>query len=208
MTLAAMVPEHGARLFDFKVEAYDETLFRAELNRADVVAITSLTPQIHAALDVARLAKEQGCTTIVGGYHTSLDPDMVTSCPDVDYVVRGEGEHTFRELVDFLDGNKNNVDIKDIDGLSYKVQDGTVVHNAPRELECNLDSLPLPRRDLIKDKQYKFMGANVDVVETARGCTHKCRFSCIIKMWNDKNQAILYRTKSVGRIIQELEGNR
>ena len=48
-----------------------------ELNRADVVAITSLTPQIYSAFDVAKMAKEQGATTIIGGYHASLAPNYV-----------------------------------------------------------------------------------------------------------------------------------
>ncbi|MBN2149988.1 MAG: cobalamin-dependent protein [Candidatus Lokiarchaeota archaeon] len=205
MNLAGMVPEHGARLIDFKVDVYDEAAFRAALNRADVVAITALTPQINAALDLAAIAKELGCTTVVGGYHATLDPDFVAANPCVDYVIRGEGEHTFKELVDFIDGSRSETDIGSIDGLAFRGRDGAIVLNAPRALERDLDSFPLPRRDLIRGKKYKFMGANADVVETARGCTHSCKFCCIVKMWNDKNRNVLYRTKSLGRVMQELE---
>ncbi|HME53972.1 MAG TPA: radical SAM protein [Candidatus Lokiarchaeia archaeon] len=205
MTIAAMVPEHGARLFDFKVEEYDENRFSAELNQADVVAITSLTPQIHAALDVARLAKEQGCTTIVGGYHATLDPGFVMNDPSVDYAVRGEGEHTFHELIDYIDGKTQGTRLEDIDGLSFRHNDGTIAHNKPRALECDLDSFPLPRRDIIAGKEYRFMGARSDVIETSRGCPHDCRFCCIVKMWHDPGQKIRYRTKSLHRIVQELE---
>ncbi len=208
MTIAAMVPEHTGQLLDFKVEPYDEAAFRAILNKVDVVAITALTPQIHAALVLTKLAKEQGCTTIVGGYHATLDPGFVVANPCVDYVIRGEGEHTFKELVDFIDGNKQNASIKDINGLAYRGKDGAVVLNSPRDLECNLDSFPLPRRDLIRGKKYKFMGARSDVVETARGCTHSCKFCCIIKMWNDKNRTVLYRTKTLDRVMQEIEAVR
>ncbi len=205
MALAGVVPEHDATLFDFKFDKYDEMRFRAELNRADVVAITSLTPQIYDAFDVARLAKEQGCVTILGGYHSTLDPEFVARNPNVDVVVRGEGEHTFKELVDYLDGNPRRVMLKDIDGLLFKDETGTVVQTKPRQLECNMDAFFFPRRDLIRKKDYLFFGARADVVETSRGCPHRCSFCCITKMWKDPENHVTYRTKSLDRIIKEIE---
>ena len=126
ISLAAMFPEHDAKLTDFKVEPYKEKQFRNDLNRYDVVAITSMTPQIESALEVAQIAKEQGCKTIIGGYHPTLDPDYVANHPSVDFTVRGEGEHTFRELIDFINGNNNNISKKDIDGISY-LKEGNIV---------------------------------------------------------------------------------
>ena len=204
ISIAAMVPEHDAKLFDFKVHKYRENSFLRELNRHDVVAITSMTPQISSAFDVAKDAKEQGCTTILGGYHPTLDPEYVAKHPAVDYTIRGEGEHTFRELIDFIDGNKRNVALKDIDGISYKNEDGKIIHNKPRKLEPNLDNFPLPRRDLLQDKKYVYLGTRVALLESSRGCPHSCKFCCIIKMWKDPSQNIVYRTKSVKRIMQEI----
>lgn len=204
ISIAAMVPEHDAKLFDFKVHKYREKSFLRELNRHDVVAITSMTPQISSAFDVAKDAKEQGCTTILGGYHPTLDPEYVAKHPAVDYIIRGEGEHTFRELIDFIDGNKRNVALKDIDGISYKNEDGKIIHNKPRKLEPNLDNFPLPRRDLLQDKKYVYLGTRVALLESSRGCPHSCKFCCIIKMWKDPSQNIVYRTKSVKRIMQEI----
>jgi len=150
ISIAAMVPEHDAKLFDFKVDKYREKEFRSELNQYDVVAITSMTPQIYSALEVAKMAKEQGCTTIIGGYHPTLVPEFVAKHEYVDFTVRGEGEHTFKEIIDYLDDNKNNVSIKEIDGISYLNKDGKVIHNADRQLERNLDNFPMPRMDLLK----------------------------------------------------------
>jgi len=206
MTLAAMVPEHEGTLLDFKVDEYDEQNLRAELNRADIVAITSLTPQIYDALNVASIAKELGVVSILGGYHPTLDPEFVASHPAVDVVVRGEGEHTFRELIDFLDGNPQHVEMKDINGISFKTETGSIIHTRPRALECNLDSFPLPRRDLVRGKEkYYFMGAKADVVETSRGCPYHCKFCCIAKMWHDSSQNISYRYKSLNRIMEDIE---
>ena len=117
---------------------------------------------------------------------------------------RGEGEHTFKELVYFIDGNQENVKKKDIRGISYKNREGKVIHNADRPLEKNLDNFPLPRRDLLNKKKYNSLGARVMLMETSRGCPHSCKFCCIIQMWKDSEQKIVYRTKSLSRIMKEL----
>ncbi|MFX1376956.1 MAG: B12-binding domain-containing radical SAM protein [Promethearchaeota archaeon] len=204
ISIAAMVPEHDAKLFDFKVHKYNENRFRTLLNQSDIVAITSMTPQISHAFEVAEMAKEQGCTTILGGYHPSLAPDYVAKHPAVDYTIRGEGENTFQELIQFLDGNYNNSRIKDIDGVSYKNKEKKVIHNKDRMLEFNLDNFPMPRRDLLDDKKYIYLGARVAQLESSRGCPHNCKFCCIIKMWRNSNRPVTYRTKSTSRIMREI----
>ncbi len=204
ISIAGMVPEHDAKLFDFKVDKFHEERFRRELNRYDIVAITSMTPQIDHAFEVAHLAKEQGCTTIMGGYHPTLAPEYVAKHFAVDYTIRGEGEHTFREIVDYINGNKNHVSLKDICGVSYKNKDGQIVHNFDRQLERNLDNFGMPRRDLLRSKTYNYLGARVDQIETSRGCPHSCKFCCIIKMWKDPTQNISYRSKSLKRIMREI----
>ncbi|NVM37954.1 MAG: radical SAM protein [Candidatus Lokiarchaeota archaeon] len=204
ISIAAMVPEHDAKLFDFKVHKYNENKFRSLLNQSDVVALTSMTPQISNAFEVAQMAKEQGCTTIIGGYQPTLAPESVAKHPAIDFAVRNEGEHTFRELIEYLDGNNNNNVLRNIDGVSYKNKEGQVLHNKDRRLEPNLDNFPMPRRDLLDDKKYIYLGARVAQLETSRGCPHNCKFCCIIKMWRDNYRPVTYRTKSTKRIMQEI----
>jgi radical SAM superfamily enzyme YgiQ (UPF0313 family) len=204
ISIAAMVPEHDAELFDFKVHKYNEKRFRSLLNQNDIVALTSMTPQISHAFEVAEMAKEHGCTTIIGGYQPTLAPEHVAKHPAIDYTVRGEGEHTFRELIDYINKKNRNISLKDIDGISYKDKQGHVLHNNDRKLEPNLDNFPMPRRDLLDDKKYIYLGARVAQLETSRGCPHNCKFCCIIKMWRNNNRPIKYRTKSTKRIMQEI----
>jgi radical SAM superfamily enzyme YgiQ (UPF0313 family) len=204
MSIAAMVPEHEAKIFDFKVDHYRESSFRKLLRTHDIVAITSMTPQISSALDVAEMAKKEGAITILGGYHPTLEPDFCAAHPAIDFVVRGEGEHTFKEVVDFIAKSPNAKLKKDILSISYKDENGIVIHNAQRPLETNLDVFPIPRRDLIKGKSYSYLGTRVMLMETSRGCPHKCAFCCIIKMWSDPTGLMSYRTKSIKRIMQEL----
>ncbi|MFX0007361.1 MAG: B12-binding domain-containing radical SAM protein [Candidatus Hermodarchaeota archaeon] len=204
ISIAAMVPEHEAKLFDFKVHRYNEKRFRSLLNQSDVVALTSMTPQISHALEVAQMAKDEGCTTIIGGYQPTLAPEYVVKHSEIDYTVRGEGEHTFRELIQFIDGDKNHQSLKDIDGVSFKTKEGKVHHNKDRKLEPNLDNFPMPRRDLLDDKKYIYLGARVAQLETSRGCPHNCKFCCIIKMWRNSDRPVTYRTKSTKRIMREI----
>jgi radical SAM superfamily enzyme YgiQ (UPF0313 family) len=204
ISIAAMVPEHDAELFDFKVHKYKEHRFRSLLNGSDIVAITSMTPQISHALEVAEMAKEQGCTTIMGGYHPTLAPDYVAKHPAVDYTIRGEGEYSFQELVQYLDSNENPDQLRNIAGVSFKSKEGKVIHNKDRRLEHNLDNFPMPRRDLLDDKKYVYLGARVAQLETSRGCPHNCKFCCIIKMWRNSDRPVTYRTKSTRRIMREI----
>ena len=204
ITIAAMVPDHDAKLIDFKVDRYNEKRFRRELNRYDIVAITSLTPQINSAFEIAQMAKEQGCITLIGGYHPTLDPEFVAKQRAIDYTIRGEGENTFRELIHYIDENKEKVALKDIDGISYKNLAGEVFHNKDRRLEYNLDNFPMPRRDLLRNKNYSSHLGKRDLVETSRGCPYSCKFCCIVKMWKDPIRQISYRTKSIKRIMQEI----
>ncbi len=206
LSIAAMMPEkeYEATLYDFKVEDYKEEAFIKLLQEQDIVAISSMTPQINHALEVAQMAKMQGTTTILGGYHPTLDPKSVIEHEFVDFVVRGEGEHTFKELVEYLNGNPTKLEKSQIKGISYHDGNGNIVHNEDRPLEENLDNLPIPRRDLLNRTKYNYMGARVMLMETSRGCPHNCKFCCIVKMWNDPTGKIRYRAKSVKRIMQEI----
>ncbi|TFG02926.1 MAG: radical SAM protein [Promethearchaeota archaeon] len=91
-----------------------------------------------------------------------------------------------------------------MDGISYKDKNGNIVHNRDRKLEPDLDNFPLPRRDLLDDKKYIYLGVRLSQLETSRGCPHSCKFCCIVKMWKDPTQRIVYRSKSVKRIMQEI----
>jgi radical SAM superfamily enzyme YgiQ (UPF0313 family) len=202
LTLAAMVPKHDATLIDYKIQEYNETQLEHELNRHDVVVLTSMTPQIYSALEIAELAKQQGCKTIIGGYHPTLSPNYTANKECIDYLVRGEGEHTFKELITFLEKDKEDISKKEIKGISYKDKNGKIIHTEDRPLEPHLDTFPMPRRDLIDYKDYMYLGTRLGLLESSRGCPHSCKFCCIHKMWKDPK--LSYRTKSVKRIMREI----
>ena len=85
----------------------------------DLVGLTAMSFQYQEALALARIAKEAGAQTVFGGYHPTLAAEEIGESDDsqlIDYIVRGEGEATFRELTESLLAGK---ELKEVLGLSY-----------------------------------------------------------------------------------------
>jgi radical SAM superfamily enzyme YgiQ (UPF0313 family) len=150
-------------------EAVKESLMALD---PDLVGITMSATEHSEGLEIARLAKSHGALTVLGGYHPTAIPDELLSQPQVDLVVRGEGEITMRELVE--KGGPQGVR-----GVSYRKKE-QIIHNPDREFIENLDSLPFPARHLRRyaygtrtshDREY-------DVLTTSRGCYGRCTFCC------------------------------
>lgn len=92
------------------------------------------------------------------------------------YVIRGEPELTFRELVEVISRPADKRNFESIEGLSY-LKDGKIFHNAARQPIADLDSLPFPARDLLDRKLYynPKIGLNPwTVLLTSRGCSYRC----------------------------------
>ena len=147
----------------------------------DVVGLSVMTFQRATALKIAALVRALRPATrvVVGGYDPSLDIDAYTQSPDVDFVVRGEGEHTLCELLRALEHGR---DASGIAGLSYRTPDG-FQHNRDRGVApLATSALRLPNRAARVLRGYTLLGRRVDVVETSRGCTYDCSFCSIIEM--------------------------
>src|SRR5262249_52591566 len=123
---------------------------------------------------------------VVGGYDPSLAPEAYEDAADVDFIVRGEGEHTLAELLRVLEaGDARSIGpgLRRIAGLSYR-DGGRFVHNPARAVIslAENDALRLPNRGARVLDGYTLLGRSVDVVETSRGCTFDCSFCSIIEM--------------------------
>jgi radical SAM superfamily enzyme YgiQ (UPF0313 family) len=147
----------------------------------DVVGLSVMTFQRRTALRIIQLIRtlRPGTRIVVGGYDPSLAPDSYMGNAEIEFIVRGEGEITFRQLLRAIE---NNSSYAGIPGLSYLTSDG-FQHNADRPVSplTTTDILP-PRREARVLQGYTMMGRQVDVVETSRGCTFDCSFCSIIEM--------------------------
>jgi radical SAM superfamily enzyme YgiQ (UPF0313 family) len=139
--------------------------------RPDLVGISLSATEHNETLRLTKIAKKNGATTVVGGYHPTSVPNAMLSYPQIDIVIRGEGEQTMRELIE--QGSPENV-------LSASYKKGEmIIHNEERPLIENLDSIPFPARRL---RQHPYKSADrktdCDVIMMSRGCSGLCSFCC------------------------------
>jgi anaerobic magnesium-protoporphyrin IX monomethyl ester cyclase len=149
----------------------------------DVVGLSIMTFQRRTALRLIRLLRaiKPGIVVVAGGYDPSLATDVYEPpSTGVDFVVRGEGELTFRALLRALSRRE---DVATIAGLSFRGPDGQFVHTPARGVS-GLDEgeVALPNRAARVLDGYTFLGRPIDIVETSRGCTYDCSFCSIIEM--------------------------
>lgn len=145
-----------------------------------VVGLSIMTFQRRTAARVIELirAVKPDAKIVVGGYDPSLAQDVYETM-NVDYLIRGEGEVTFREL---LRAVEQGGELEKISGLSYRNPAGWIRNppRAPHRLENR--EIGLPNRSSRVLMGYTMLGRQVDVVETSRGCTYDCSFCSIIEM--------------------------
>jgi anaerobic magnesium-protoporphyrin IX monomethyl ester cyclase len=120
-----------------------------------------------------------------------------------DYLVIGEGEESFYELIKALDTNKQQ-SLKEISGIGFKDEAGNTTLTQDRTLIKKIDELPLPNRKRIDIAAYqniweKHHGSDAVSVSTMRGCPYTCRW-CSRAVYG-----LSYRRRSPAKVIDELE---
>ena len=161
----------------------------------DLVGVSVfVSAAINHCYEVAKAAKEvnPNCVVVFGGRHPTWVPEETLAAKNVDYLVRGEGDLTFREFI--IKGSPENVA-----GISYKFN-GKIVHNPDRDLLQDFANIRIPARHLTKSNKYKMFTVRLETIETSRGCPHKCSF-CTTHKFNNG----LWRPRPVNRIITELK---
>lgn len=202
---ATLVDEdYKIRLIDQRTEKNWEKTLGEELNRGPLcVGFTSMTGlQIKHALSASRIVKEESDVPVVwGGVHPSLLPVQTLENENVDIVVQGEGEYTFRELVDAIAAEKSLYGIK---GLWFK-EDGKIKKNPERQF-AELNELPDVPYHLVKMREYmpEYMGKATVNMQTSRGCPYNCAF-CYNNIYNKRRWRALSSEKVLERIKTVVE---
>jgi len=146
--------------------------------------------------------------TVTGGQHFTVTAnESLEAYPEIDVIVRGEGEQSLVELVKAIDkGHKTQPALSKIEGISFR-HGQAIQHNPSRPLMENLDALPFPGYHFVKDHASKYHftmmaghKARYGMVEASRGCPHRCTFCSQWKHWQG-----VWRHKSVERVAQEIE---
>lgn len=192
---------HEVRVIDCQGERLSHEDFRRQLEKvdSDVVGITSATLTYKSALKIAKIAKEvyPDCITMLGGCHATFwDTNALIECPDLDIIVRKEGEVTFTELLKKLE-HKEKID--DVKGITFR-KGNEIAKTEDRPYIENLDNLPFPAHHLLNLKSYIKIGKLIVPLMTSRGCIYWCDFCSAVRMFGRK-----YRMRSPKNVVDEME---
>lgn len=166
-------------------------------NTPEYVGITASTPTVSSALIISKTVKSifPDAKIVLGGVHPSVMAEDVLKEESVDFIVRGEGEETFRELI-------TGVDRKKVTGLSYK-ENKSIIHNPPRAVIPDINTLPFPAYHLLPMKKYfpargSYKKLPALGMMTTRGCPGRCTF-CLGSYLGRQ-----VRNRSAEKIFQEM----
>lgn len=207
--LAAVLRENGFKdvsLIDSMANHYSNEdiigLLRKE--SPDVVGISFGTQIRFSAFDLIKLVRKNfpKAVIVAGGPHPTLTPqDTLEGVPEIDVVVRGEGEISFLNLIKEID---KRGDLKNIKGISFRDKTGEIVHNPAEMAVGDLDTLPLPARDLLPMEKYSQTTAlskkRCTNIMTSRGCPYSCVYCSVSEQWGHK-----IRQRSVKNVVDEIE---
>src|SRR5690606_5221209 len=108
-------------------------------------------------------------TLAKGAHFNTLDVETIRKYPAIDVVLRGEYEHTCRELGE-------GRPLEEITGITWRDAHGEPRRNEPRPFEKNLDNIPFPARHLANNALYvrPDTGEMQTTLVTNRGCPFHC----------------------------------
>jgi radical SAM superfamily enzyme YgiQ (UPF0313 family) len=177
---------------------YDEFKHEISKRKPDIIGMTAITLTYKSALHIAELTKEihPNCITVLGGPHATFwHEEALHECPQLDAVVRREGEYTLLELVQRLEAGKS---FHDVIGTTCR-NNGMIVKNPDRPYIENLDELPYPARHLWPLESLRKV-EDVFYLTTSRGCTFWCDFCEAVRMFGRR-----YRMRSPRNVVNEIE---
>ena len=188
--LSTILRERG-----YNVKTFIEDLASPDwsfIKSSDLVCISTVTSTAIKAYRIGKQLKALNIPVIMGGAHPTFLPDEALEYAD--FVIRGEGEHSLVELLEYMD--KGVPALMDIKGLSYRDREGKNVHNPSREFIEDLDVLPIPDFSLV----HNWTPSNTYPISTSRGCPYDCSFCSVIRMFGRR-----YRFKCVEATLEELK---
>jgi magnesium-protoporphyrin IX monomethyl ester (oxidative) cyclase len=140
---------------------------------------------------------------ILGGPTATLEWAALIQDPNVDVIVKAEGEGTIIELLDALEDGKN---LSEVAGIVYKGSEGDT-RTTPDRPPYPIDELPLPARHLLPMEGYKKHRAMMSWsrtpalgIYTSRACPFSCNFCNLFLVWGQK-----WRGRNAKLVVDEMQ---
>ncbi len=185
------------RIIDLR---YEKHVGEALAGGADLFCVSvNWHYEFDAVCEVIRALPPEVTTVVGGKYATDNVEELFARCPNIDVIVRGDGEEIMRDFVAAAGAPE------DITGLSFR-RDGEVVHNANRDLGPVSNALFPDRR--LRRYTYKVsyqkvgLGYTFDSVLSSQGCPFNCKF-CSFKL-NPLGQKRDWSARTPESVVAEL----
>lgn len=195
--LAATIPHHDVKILDMRL---DNQALEVHLEdfQPNLIGLGCLTAGYYECVKLLEAIKQidPNIITVVGGHHPTVMPqDFVGGLTD--FIVLGEGEETFRDLVDTIELKGDTTKVK---GLAIP-NNGTIYFSDERPL-MDLNKMPIPGRELTRkyrDKYFRGTVKSYACLVTSRGCQFRCKFCCQWKLNRGR-----YRIRKPENVVDEL----
>ncbi|MCK1996361.1 B12-binding domain-containing radical SAM protein [Psychrobacillus psychrodurans] len=139
--------------------------------KPNVVGFSCYIWNIEETIKVIKMLKtvDPSVVVVLGGPEVSYDTNLwLRQIKEIDYIVVGEGEQSFKDLLDFLSQKRM---INEVPGLAYVQDDKFILNPLPPKLDLRLS--PSPYRF---DEDIPDLPKRIVYVETSRGCPFSCQF--------------------------------
>jgi radical SAM superfamily enzyme YgiQ (UPF0313 family) len=211
MMVAAQARRAGfddVTILDMKVEDWTAERCADELARLapDVVGLSAMTYEAGCMHALAKLVRQRlpRATVVSGGPHPSVAAHDVLADPAVDFVVRGEGELIFADLLAGL--RDGRTDWSGCLGLSWRRADGGIVHEPDRPPPADLDEMPFPAWDLIDHAKYHrvprggviYAHREFATMFSSRACPWRCTYC-------HNSYGKTFRERSAENVLAEID---
>lgn len=195
-----------ARILDLQIyrRPYQRLKYVLKTFQPAVAGITSFSSNIRLADEAAAIVKQwdKNIVTVIGGVGASALPvPVMENFSAFDYLIYGEGEKTFGELLNTLSGDRENLDIP---GILWRQKDRIMVNRA-RERISDLDNLPFLAFHKLDLPRYSpnysnYLHKNFVAMVTQRGCPYNCSFCAAKTVWGGP---VYYQSSR--RVVDEIE---
>jgi len=183
------------RVFDYKKRLISDL----KDYKPDLIGISVVTDFYQWACTMAKMIKQEMDVPIIfGGIHPTSVPERVIRNDFVDMVCVGEGEYPMLELANSMEKGQVDYSIKNI----WFKRNGQIIQNEVRPLIEDLDSLPMPDKELFYSASPHF--SKCYSIMASRGCPNSCSYCChsyLKKIYEKKGKYLRYR--SVKEVISE-----
>jgi hopanoid biosynthesis associated radical SAM protein HpnJ len=195
---AALVPD--STLLDAPAEALSMAEVMKRAAGFELVIMHTSSPSFPKDARVAELLKQQYPALMIGmvGAKVAVDPEGSLRASDaIDFVAREEFDYTCRDIAE-------GKALESVAGISFRSEDGTIVHNPPRPVIEDMDALPwvspIYKRDLVVNNYFiGYLRHPYVSLYTGRGCRSKCTFC----LWPQTVGGHRYRVRSPANVVAE-----